>query len=75
VKERALPLQESSAYGDHPFDQFMLETVGNPFAVNPTSRLRRIALRKGWQVVIWGPSARRTPVPRHLLKWKGEAKQ
>jgi HAD superfamily hydrolase (TIGR01490 family) len=75
LRARAIPLQESSAYGDHPLDQFMLETVGNPFAVNPTPGLRRIALRKGWPAVIWSRCPRRTPAPRHALKWMGEAEQ
>lgn len=74
AQARAHSLQECSAYGDHPLDQFMLEAVGRPFAVNPTSGLRRIAIRKDWHVVIWSPCPRRTR-PRHALKWKGEAAQ
>ena len=72
AQSRAVPLQECSAYGDHPLDQFMLEAVGHPFAVNPTSSLRRIAQRKGWRVLSWSSCLWRTPAARHALKWKGE---
>jgi HAD superfamily hydrolase (TIGR01490 family) len=75
AQARADYLQECVAYGNHSLDQFMLEAVGNPFAVNPTSGLRRIALRKSWQVVIWSPCPRRTPGTRNALNWKGEAAQ
>ena len=75
LRARALPRQESSAYGDRALDQFMLETVGNPYAVNPAPGLRRIALRKGWQTVIWRRCPRRTPAPRHALESMGEAEQ
>jgi alcohol-forming fatty acyl-CoA reductase len=75
AQARVDSLQECAAYGDHFLDRFMLQAVGNPFAVNPTSGLRRIALRKGWQVVIWSPCPWRTPATRHALKWKSEAAQ
>ena len=76
ASSRGVPLSQCFAYGDHALDRPMLEAVGNRFAVNPTSSLRRIAQRKSWQIVSWGP---RSPHPwrdaatRRALKWKGEA--
>ena len=70
---RNIPLQECFAYGDHALDRWMLGAVGNPFAVNATSRLRQIALQNGWQVMNWRPCIRRTAATRHALKWKGQA--
>ena len=72
AQTRTAPLQECSAYGDHALDRFMLEVVGHPFAVNPTSGMRRIALRNVWQVLRWSSFPRRNPATRHALKWKGE---
>jgi len=72
AQARTAQLQKCSAYGDHPLDRFMLEAVGHPFAVNPTSGLRRIALRNGWQILSWSSFPRRNPPTRHALKWKGE---
>jgi HAD superfamily hydrolase (TIGR01490 family) len=68
-----VPLPQCFAYGDRALDRPMLEAVGNPFAVNPTSRLRRIARHNGWPVMLWSPCPRRTATMRHALKWKGEA--
>jgi phosphoserine phosphatase len=65
------PLSECFAYGNHALDRSMLEAVGTPIAVNPTSRLRQIARQRGWQVMKWAVRARR-PAPPHALKWKGE---
>src|SRR5262249_34128931 len=67
-----VPLSQCYAYGDQALDGWMLETVGNPVAVNPTSHLRRIAQQKGWQVADWTSCARRTTAKRSALKWKGE---
>lgn len=67
-----VPLSQCYAYGDHALDRCMLESVGNPIAVNPTFHLRRIAQQKGWQVVEWTSCVRRTAAERNALKWKGE---
>ena len=48
--ERGLDLAASYAYSDSITDLPMLETVGNPVAVNPDRDLRREAERRGWQV-------------------------
>jgi HAD superfamily hydrolase (TIGR01490 family) len=39
------------AYSDSFSDTPMLESVGNPVAVNPDRRLRRIAQERGWPIV------------------------
>lgn len=49
-----VPLADCTFYTDSYTDLPMLEAVGRPVAVNPDQRLRREALRRGWQVVDWG---------------------
>jgi HAD superfamily hydrolase (TIGR01490 family) len=41
------------AYSDSLSDLPMLEEVGEPFAVNPDSRLRRVAQARGWPIMNW----------------------
>jgi len=41
------------AYSDSLSDLPMLEEVGQPFAVNPEGRLRKVALARGWPVMDW----------------------
>jgi HAD superfamily hydrolase (TIGR01490 family) len=41
------------AYSDSLSDLPMLEAVGEPFAVNPDPRLRRVAQARGWPIVNW----------------------
>jgi HAD superfamily phosphoserine phosphatase-like hydrolase len=48
-----LDLQRCFAYGDNANDKWMLEAVGKPAAVNPTSDLARIARRNEWAVLRW----------------------
>ncbi len=42
---------QSKAYSDSFSDVPMLEAVGNPAAVNPDLRLKRVALARGWPVL------------------------
>lgn len=49
----AIDLSKSYAYGDSLNDLAMLERVGNPIAVNPCRKLRRIAVARRWEVVEW----------------------
>jgi phosphoserine phosphatase len=44
-------LSTSFAYSDSATDVPMLESVGNPCAVNPDRALRRIAVERGWPVL------------------------
>ncbi len=51
--EKGINLQASYAYGDSVSDAPMLECVGNPVAVNPDRKLRRLAMERGWRIVQW----------------------
>lgn len=57
-----LNLEKCFAYGDTANDRWMLEAVGKPVAVNPSSDLERIAATNAWPILRWGEgkvSARR----------------
>ncbi|HEY6467030.1 MAG TPA: HAD-IB family hydrolase [Candidatus Acidoferrales bacterium] len=49
----AIDLRKSYAYGDSLNDLAMLECVGNPAAVNPCRKLRRIAASRRWEIIEW----------------------
>ena len=60
--EKGLELARCYAYGDRESDKWMLETVGRPVAVNPTSSMERIARERDWAVLRWaekGDSAKK----------------
>lgn len=44
-------ISDCVAYGDSINDRFLLEKVGRPVAVSPDFRLKRMALKKGWEVL------------------------
>ena len=44
-------LDQSFAYGNHHSDIPMLETVGNPVAVEPTLSLKKKAVESGWPIL------------------------
>ena len=46
-----IDLAQSTAYSDSHTDLAFLEAVGHPVAVNPDSKLRAIAERRGWPVL------------------------
>lgn len=48
-----LDLARSFAYGNSVSDVPMLETVGQPVAVNPSANLERAARARNWPVVYW----------------------
>lgn len=50
AEERGLDLENSFAYGDSMNDEYILKAVGNPCAINPEPRLRRLAKRQGWPI-------------------------
>ncbi len=52
-KERQLDLSRCYAYADSLDDIPMLEAVGYARVVNPGRRLRKIALAKEWEILIW----------------------
>jgi len=51
AEREGLELAASTAYSDSHTDLPFLEAVGNPVAVNPDRRLRRIAAERGWPVL------------------------
>jgi HAD superfamily hydrolase (TIGR01490 family) len=53
AQEHRLDLGRCFAYGNASSDRCMLETVGRPAAVNPSTDLARIARREGWPVLWW----------------------
>lgn len=64
-----LDLSKSFAYGDSMNDAAMLSEVGHPCAINPDSRLRRLAKSKGWPMKEFrgrGGKGRRSIVKRSL---------
>ena len=55
--EQGIDLAESTAYSDSASDVPFLEAVGNPVAVNPDRRLRRIAAERSWRVLRFSDKA------------------
>jgi HAD superfamily hydrolase (TIGR01490 family) len=51
---RGAALNECSFFTDSFSDLPVLEAVGRAVAVNPDRRLKRTALKRGWEVVDWG---------------------
>jgi HAD superfamily hydrolase (TIGR01490 family) len=51
AEREGLDLSVSTAYSDSHTDLPFLEAVGNPVAVNPDRKLRRIAAERGWPVL------------------------
>ena len=40
-------------YGDSFSDLHVLDSVGNPVCVNPDSKLKKAALKRGWKILHW----------------------
>jgi HAD superfamily hydrolase (TIGR01490 family) len=53
ARERVIDLEASTAYGDSTADLELLRLVGNPVAVNPSPKLRRIAEAAHWPIERW----------------------
>jgi phosphoserine phosphatase len=51
--EKGFELTRCYAYGDSETDRWMLEAVGRPVAVNPTSKMQQIASQREWAVMAW----------------------
>ncbi len=51
VDELNIDLENSYAYGDNQADIPLLKLVGNPFAVEPTPTLKRIAQKNNWPIL------------------------
>ena len=50
---RGLDLTASYAYSDSITDLPLLETVGHPVAVNPDRALRKVAVERGWPILVF----------------------
>ena len=53
AKEHDVDLDRSFFYSDSYSDLPMLERVGEPRVVTPDPRLRRLARKRGWQILSW----------------------
>lgn len=53
AREQGFSLGDATFYTDSITDLPLLERVGVPIAVNPDSRLRRIAKKRGWKIESW----------------------
>lgn len=51
AEKLGLDLEKSYAYGNHQSDLPLLETVGNPHAVEPTADLEKVAQQRAWPVL------------------------
>jgi phosphoserine phosphatase len=51
--EAGFDLAQCYAYGDSECDKWMLEAVGRACVVNPSSRMERLARRRGWAILAW----------------------
>ncbi len=51
AERQGLDLENSYAYSDSITDLPMMETVGNPIAVNPDKELRKVAEERQWPIV------------------------
>ena len=41
-------------YSDHASDAPVMEWADQPFAANPSTRMRKLAAKRGWPIVDWG---------------------
>jgi len=51
VEELNIDLKQSFAYGNDGIDIPFMELVGNPIAVEPSPKLRKVALNKNWSIL------------------------
>ncbi|MBK9738773.1 MAG: HAD family hydrolase [Actinobacteria bacterium] len=65
AEERGYDLSASYAYSDSFTDLPMLDAVGHPFAVNPDTELRKLAIEREWPILDFEkPVAMRTQIDR-----------
>ncbi len=63
AEETGYGLDDSYAYSDSITDVHMLEVVGHPHAVNPDKELRKVAVSRGWPILVFSkPVALRSRV-------------
>ena len=49
--KKSIDLKNAYAYGNHESGVPQLEAVGNPCAVEPTPKIRQIALKRDWPIL------------------------
>ncbi len=69
--EQGFDLAGCYAYGDSASDEWLLEAVGKPAAVNPSKSLARIARRRGWPVLSWEKDNKRNETQRCGVRREG----
>jgi putative phosphoserine phosphatase / 1-acylglycerol-3-phosphate O-acyltransferase len=65
-------LKRSFAYGDSDQDWWLLDAVGNPWTVNPSPGLLRLAQQNNWQVVWWNEREGLTQKAQRTQSRRGE---
>ncbi len=50
-REKEYDPREAWYYGDSHTDKYVMEAVGNPVAVSPDKRLKKIAIHRGWTIL------------------------
>jgi phosphoserine phosphatase len=53
AKQANIDLTASFAYGNHQSDLPLLEAVGNPYVVEPTEPLKKVAQKRRWPVLTY----------------------
>jgi len=53
IRQVGVDMSESYAYGNHQADIPLLEMVGNPYAVEPTTPLRIVARQRSWPILTY----------------------
>jgi len=53
ARKANIDLASSYAYGNHQSDLPLLELIGNPYVVEPTEPLRRVALANKWPILTY----------------------
>lgn len=50
-QQEAIDYENSRAFADSYYDEFILKLTGNPVAVTPDDKLRKIAVKEGWKII------------------------
>jgi HAD superfamily hydrolase (TIGR01490 family) len=75
IRENKFDTRECYAYGDSLSDCSMLETVGQPVVVNPSSSLAKIARRKRWPMLMWTEAKNPTPGSRRMQSGRSKTEE
>ena len=75
ICENKFEAQDCYAYGDSLSDCSMLEAVGQPVVVNPSSSLARIARKKKWPVLMWTEGKNSTQSSRRTQSGRSETEE